>query len=263
MQPLLNSHMQETYAIKLLQPRLNIPKLTHTIWTQLENRNEWIYFIPMKDSITILCPDKEPLDVVLTSTGKLTIRPGCKGYGLTALLATKTDVSANTTKRGGDLLSRVEPQYELCSMHYKHVVSHVEDLKYASFKVSELEKKLKEQEWKHQHSQHHKVYSVIVYIILTLISMYGVYRLGRFLVRRWLNKNKTIRAIMGPNTDAESSTGLGGARNVVNISIKTSNESLTGNPEAIPLQEMDSGSTTGTTPELRRSRRFRATKSYF
>ncbi|PNF43656.1 hypothetical protein B7P43_G18122 [Cryptotermes secundus] len=106
-QPLLNSHMQETCAIKLLQPRLNIPKvcdtrvvqLTHTIWTQLENRNEWIYFIPMRDSITILCPNKEPLDVVLTSTEKLTIRPGCKGYGLTALLATKTDTSANVTKR--------------------------------------------------------------------------------------------------------------------------------------------------------------------
>jgi hypothetical protein len=65
-QLLLNSHMQESCAIKLLQPRLSIPKicdtrivqLAHTIWTQLEKRNEWIYFIPSSDSLTILCPEK-------------------------------------------------------------------------------------------------------------------------------------------------------------------------------------------------------------
>jgi hypothetical protein len=46
-QPLLNSYLQESYAIKLLQPWLNIPKIcdtgvvqtVHTVWTQLEKRN--------------------------------------------------------------------------------------------------------------------------------------------------------------------------------------------------------------------------------
>jgi hypothetical protein len=154
--PLLSSHMQEACAMKLLQPRKDIPKicdtrivqLTHTIWTQLEQRNEWIYFIPLSDSISILCPDKDPMDVTLTGTGKLTIQPNCKGYSLTALLATKDVMQVNTTKYGGDLLSKVEFQYECCEslgvpknlshleleLNFKHVVSHVEELKYASKK---------------------------------------------------------------------------------------------------------------------------------
>lgn len=278
-QPLPNSHMQETCVIKLLQPRINIPKicdtrtvqLKHTIWTKLEQRNEWMYFIPMSDSITILRPEKEPLDILLTGTGKLIIQPNCKGYSVTALLATKTDVQVNTIKYGGDLLSKVESQFECCAknlshikldMHYKHIVSQVEDLKYASFKVSELEGKLKEQEWKHQHAQYHKEYSATAYILITLISIYEIYKLGRFLLRHGL-RNKTVRATMGPTKDAELSTGPSGARNVVNISIKTSNESLTGSPEAIPLQDFDSSVTKGSTPELRRSRRLTTTKSYF
>ncbi|PNF42917.1 hypothetical protein B7P43_G12321 [Cryptotermes secundus] len=81
--PLLNSHMQEACAINI--PRIcdtRIVQLMHTIWTQLEQRNEWIYFIPLSDSITILCPGRDPTDIVLTSTGKLMIQPNCKGYSL-------------------------------------------------------------------------------------------------------------------------------------------------------------------------------------
>jgi hypothetical protein len=87
---------------------------THTIWTQLEKRNEWIYFIPQSDSITILCPEKEPTDVLLTGTGKLMIQPGCKGYSLTALLATQNDIQVNTLRNAGDLLSKIELQFECC-----------------------------------------------------------------------------------------------------------------------------------------------------
>jgi hypothetical protein len=98
--------------------------------------------------------------VVLTGTGKLTIRSSCKGYSLTALLTTKNDVQVNTSKYGGDLLSKVETQFECCEslcipgnlshieldMKFKHIVSQVEDLKYASSKISELEKIVTEQE---------------------------------------------------------------------------------------------------------------------
>jgi hypothetical protein len=109
-----------------------------------------------------LCPEKEPIDLVLTGTGKSTIRSSCKGYSLTALMTTKTDVQVNTSKYGGDLLSKVETQFECCEslgipgnlshieldIKFKHIVSHVEDLKYANFKISELEKIFKEQELK-------------------------------------------------------------------------------------------------------------------
>jgi hypothetical protein len=185
--------MQEACAMKLLQTRIEIPKicdtrivqLTHTIWTQLEQRNEWIYFIPLSDSITILCPDKNLIDITLTGNGKLMIQPNCKGYSLTALLATKNDIQTNITKYGGDLLSKVETQFECCKnfgvsknlshlqleLNFKHVVSPMEDLKYASYKVSELEEKIKETAWKHQYTKSHSTYSVSVYILTTLVSI--------------------------------------------------------------------------------------------
>jgi hypothetical protein len=223
-----------------------------------------------------LCPDKEPTDVTLTGTGKLKIQPKCKGYCLTALLTTRNDIQANTTKYGDDLLSKVNVKFECCEslgvsrnlshleleLNFKHVVSHVEDLKYASYKVSDLERKIKENELKHQHSQYHYTYSVFAYIVVTLISIYGVYRLGRFVLKRW-SGNRTVRAIMGPSENVELSTKSSGAGNVVNISIKISNESLSGSPEGIPLQDVQSSSTTGSNPELRRSRRLRTSKSYF
>jgi hypothetical protein len=45
-QPLLNSHMQESCEVKLMQPRVKIPRVCdmrvvhvdHTIWTQLEKK---------------------------------------------------------------------------------------------------------------------------------------------------------------------------------------------------------------------------------
>jgi hypothetical protein len=74
------------------------------------------------------------------------IQPNCKGDSLTASLDTKNDIPANTTKYGGDLLSKIEIQFECCEslgvstnlnhldleLNFKHIVSHVEDLKYAS-----------------------------------------------------------------------------------------------------------------------------------
>jgi hypothetical protein len=155
-----------------LQPRLNIPKvcdtrtaqIVYTIWTQLEKRNEWIYFIPSSDSITILCPEKEPVDIVLRGTGKLSIQSECKGYSLTALLATQNNIQVNTSRHGGDFLSEVESHFECCEqfgtsinlshteldmkLKLKHVVTHMEDLKIASYKIFKLENLSKEKERK-------------------------------------------------------------------------------------------------------------------
>jgi hypothetical protein len=184
-------------------------------------------------------------------------------------------MQVNTTQYGGDLLSKVEFQYECCEsfgvpknlshleleLNFKHVISHVE-LKYASYKISELKRKIEENEWKHKHSQYRSAYSVFAYIVITVISMYGIYKLGRFILRRW-PRNGTVRAIMGPAENVELSTKSSGAGNVVNISIKTSNESLSGNPETVPLKDLDNSSTKDSTPEFRRSRRLRTAKSYF
>ena len=37
---------------------------SNSVWTQLAN-NEWIYFVPTSESITIVCMDKPPVDVTV------------------------------------------------------------------------------------------------------------------------------------------------------------------------------------------------------
>jgi hypothetical protein len=247
--------------VKLLQPRITIPQIcdtrivhiSHSIWTQLEKRNEWIYFIPSSDSVTIVCPNKEPVEVVLRYTGKLKIQSGCKGYSKTALLSTESEIRVNTSRNGGDLLSKVDSEFECCEslgisvnlshvdldMKFKYVVTHVEDLKYASFKISELEKLTREQEWKNKHTQHHKTYSILVYIVLSILITYGLYKLGKFLAHR-CRTNKTIQAIAASTADHLGlTTESSGTGSIVNISIKTSNESIATNPEAIPLRDLE------------------------
>jgi hypothetical protein len=76
------------------------------VWTKLEKRNEWIYFIPTRDSVLIVCAKKEPVEVLISHTGKLAIQAGCKGYTETAILSTVSEFKVNASGKGSDLLSR-------------------------------------------------------------------------------------------------------------------------------------------------------------
>jgi len=86
--PLLSSHLHENCMVKLLQSRGSVPpicdkrvvEISNSVWTQLAN-NEWIYFVPSSESVTILCMDKPPAGVIVSGTGKLGISANCKGYG--------------------------------------------------------------------------------------------------------------------------------------------------------------------------------------
>jgi hypothetical protein len=280
-QPLLSSHSQESCAVKLLQSNDKIPKscetrivkLSNTVWVQLLN-NEWIYFSPTVDSVTVLCGEKEPIDVTLKGVGKLHMNSGCKGYSSTALLQTSFTVTNNVSMKGGDLLTQIPLQIECCEdlnekvnlssihldMKFKHIVSHLDDLKYASFKVSDLEKEVKEQEWKNKHLSSHVSYSVMVYIVLVLISLYALYKLYKY-VRGWWTGSGGLKALTAPILEARASTGPGGLGNTVNINIKTSNDSLVADSEAIPLR--DSVQSLKEETPTRRSLRPRLTKSYF
>jgi hypothetical protein len=176
------------------------------------------------------------MDVTLTGTGKLSIQSNCKGYISTALLATTSDITVNNSKYGGDLLSKVGSRFECCedlgitsnlshielNMKLKHIVSHVEDFKYASFKISEVVKMVKEQEWKNKHTQYHKTYSTSGYMVITLIVLYGIYRWTRFILKRW-KKGKLLAAITGTTEISGSSAQTREGGDVVNNNIKTSN----------------------------------------
>jgi hypothetical protein len=83
--PLMSSHLRESCAVKLIHPRQGIPKscetrimeLTNTVWEQL--MNQWIYFSPATDSVTILCNEKKPIDIVLKG---ISIDSGLQGVPL-------------------------------------------------------------------------------------------------------------------------------------------------------------------------------------
>jgi hypothetical protein len=55
-------HLYENCAVKLLQPRRNLNSICdrrtveiyNSVWVQLGN-NEWIYFIPTTDNLTVIC----------------------------------------------------------------------------------------------------------------------------------------------------------------------------------------------------------------
>jgi hypothetical protein len=91
-----------------------------------------------------------------------------------------------------------------------------------------------------------------VYILLSLITIYAVYKLYRYLRGR-VAPLKNLKAL----TDVQAHVGTNGSGNTVNINIKMSNESLSMAPEEIPLQNVGEGNTP------RRSLSTRAAKSYF
>ena len=92
------------------------------------------------------------MDVTLRGVGKLHIQTGCKGYGIMTILYSSSEAGTTGTRVKGDFLSQVTLQYDCCEelgmqinlstlsivLTYQKTVSHLDDLKYASMKVSEL-----------------------------------------------------------------------------------------------------------------------------
>jgi hypothetical protein len=193
---LLSTATVESCAVMMLQKRESLPvecdmrlvKLSHTMWTQLSN-NTWIYFAPIPDTITILCHNGNPADVSLKGIGKLQVHPGCKGYDTTAILYGNSNVGNVSTQLKGDLISQVPLQYDCCEelgiqvnlskltmdLTYRKTVSHLDDLKYASKKVSDLLEEVKDQEWRNNHVIYHDTHSVLLFLIMSFVSIYLLY----------------------------------------------------------------------------------------
>jgi hypothetical protein len=120
-QPLLSSHLHDNCIVKMLQPRRTVPlicekcvvELSNSVWTQLEN-NEWIYFVPNSESITILCADRSLLDIVVTGIGKLGIDANCKGFGQSAHFQTHSILNVDNAGYESDFLFSVPLDYDCC-----------------------------------------------------------------------------------------------------------------------------------------------------
>jgi hypothetical protein len=236
--PLLSSHLQESCAVNLLQPRMEFSKnfdtrlvqVKNTIWTQLDD-NEWLYFAPVTESVTVLCNDRAPLDVTFTGVGKMILYSGSKGYSSVALLQTNTVVKAKAIKRE-DIVSRIHFDLDCLeelgirfntsnspiNFEFKHVASHLDDLKHASYKISELEKEINEQEWKNHQISKHATYSALVYILLSIMGIYALYKLYKLYkyIRERFAPSRGMRALTsGRNTnDPEGPSDRGSANRI-------------------------------------------------
>lgn len=281
--PLLSSHLHESCAVKLLQQEVEIPKncdtrlaqIKNTIWTQLDN-NEWLYFAPVAERVTVLCNDRDPLDITLTGVGKITLRERCKGYSAFALLQSSVIIKAKALKQE-DKLSRVRLDWDcleelgirfntsniLHKLEFKQIASHLDDLKHANYKISELEKEINEQEWKNHQLKKHHAYSVVVYILISIFAMYTVYKFYQLYkyLRNRLFSSRSTRALTAPLREVQTSAKLDGSGNTVNINIKTSNESISLGQGEVPLQNSSQSIEEDAIP--RRSLRPRVSKSYF
>jgi len=129
---------------------------------------------------------------------------------------------------------------------FRHIVSHLDDLRIASDRISDVENMIKEQEWKRLCTSSHNTYFALVYICLVLIVLYVLYKL--------------YNCFKGKISCAKAITDTTGSGNVVNIKIHTSNKSLAMAQEGVPLRELNSQ-----TPEAkpRRSHRLCNSKSCF
>jgi hypothetical protein len=280
--PLLSSLVQEECAVRLLKMWKRLPdscevsvvQLTHTVWTQV-NDNEWVYYTPGTDSMTVLCADQDPVDVFLKGAGRLTLDPTCKGYSKAALLQPVRVIKANSSKSGNNQLVQVELHSECCEelgtrlnlsnlkldLSFRETVSHADDLKYAGVKIKDLEKHIQEHEWKTKHSVIHHGYSIVLYVVVSLFGLYAAYRVLRCMVVKGLCRGAAgALRLTYPNQANPDFTGSG---NVVNINIKSSNESLSSTQEAIPLRDSaPSGSRAGES-EAGPSRRLRQTRTRY
>jgi hypothetical protein len=172
--------------------------------------------------------------------GKLGIYANCKGYGKSALFQTHSILDVHNPGYESDFRSRVHLEYDCCeelnlkfnistvslNTSFKHNVSHLDDLKIASCRISDEENMIREQEWKRLHTSSHNMYSALVYICLILIGLYTLYKLYNC----FKGKVSCVKAITDTN----------GSGNAVNIKIHTSNESLAMAKEAVPLCELNS-----------------------
>jgi len=231
--------------VKLLQPKGNPPhydkrvvEISNSVWIQLAN-NEWIYFVPSSESVTILCMEKPPVDLIVSGIDKSGISANFKGYGKSALFQTHSILDVYDRGYESDFMSRVYLEYNCCEKSYlkfniriiilntsfKHIVSHLDDLKIASHWISDVGNMVMEQEWKRLHMPSHNTYSALVCICLLIIGFHILYKLCKC----FNGKVCCVKAI----------TDTSGSGNVVNIKIHTNNESLAMVQEDVPLRELN------------------------
>ena len=96
----------------------------------------------------------------MSGVGKLGISADSKSYGKSALFQAHSILDVSNPGYESDFISRVHLEYDCCeeqnvkfnistlplNSSFKHIVSHLDDLKIASHRISDVENMIKEQE---------------------------------------------------------------------------------------------------------------------
>jgi hypothetical protein len=134
-------------------------KLRKTFWIPLFMSNQWLFVTPETETFTVLCP-QETTTVKLEKEGKLTLKPGCKGYSSYVTLYAISTFSTNLTN---DCVPTAPINFDCCFEELKNakseelplkiplanIMSSVDDLRVASVKAEEIQPMIKEQETKY------------------------------------------------------------------------------------------------------------------
>ena len=189
-QPVQLTHLDEECEAQMIEPIRSIPascsqcivELNHTLWTQLDN-NEWLYFAPRSDVLTVLCSKHEPTDVKLLGTGKLQLNSMCKAYGNRILIRSHSTLVSNRTSK--DVIPPLSLEYDCCGsvdstfklneLHLRiplrSVTNSLDDLRIASHKVEDVENLILEQDWKIKHSTVDSHLSFLPYVGMVTASL--------------------------------------------------------------------------------------------
>ena len=131
-------------------------KLSKTFWIPLYMSNQWLYVTPQTETFTVLFP-QETTTLKLQGRGKLTLKPGCKGYSSYVTLYAISTLSANLTE---DYIPSASINFDCCFENSReqriedlplhiplvNIMSSTDDLRVASMKAEEVQQLIKERE---------------------------------------------------------------------------------------------------------------------
>jgi hypothetical protein len=134
-------------------------------------------------------------------------------------------------------------------------------LRYEGIKVIELERHVLEHEGREKHSVINHGYANILSIIIGLRCFHVAVRVIRCVISRTACRRVASALIITSRVAANPESA--GSGNIVNIKIKTCNESQSVTPEDISLRALKPSDSKTGEPETRSTRLLRPSRTYF
>jgi hypothetical protein len=139
----------------------------------------------------------------------------------------------------GDLLSQIDLKYVCCEelgvkvnlsqipveAVYRKTTAHLDDLRSASARVSDLLEKVNEQERKKNHVNYRNTRSVLLISIVSVTLIYLLFKLYAH-TSRWMPTYFCRKDVQATPTDMLHEMGQGNQENTANTSSKSSENSL-------------------------------------